>query len=108
MKGGEAKEDRESDIPAGKGNPVGLKATIRKENDVTNTLSVLNTEGDLKVAWDTDNEQQIDVARAAFESAREQGYAAYRTDGNGGSGEQIREFDPEARTIVMRPQMVGG
>lgn len=65
-------------------------------------------EGDLRVEWDPNDATQVQVAQESFDRARGRGMTAYRMQPGGGRGEQIREFDPQARAILMAPQMVGG
>ena len=75
------------------------------------TLSVLvipNEDGDLRIEWSAADEAQIQVARDAFDKGIEQGMTAYQIAPGGERGSLIREFDPEARRILLAPQMVGG
>lgn len=71
-------------------------------------LSIPNEEGDLRVEWDPNNAEQVEIARESFNRARGNNMAAYRMQPGGGRGELIREFDPDAAAILMAPQMVGG
>jgi hypothetical protein len=69
----------------------------------------LNHEGDAQVAWDTDNREEVDVARDTFNRLKKKGYLAYRADSRGRqTGTQLRDFDPEAERIVMVKPLVGG
>jgi hypothetical protein len=69
----------------------------------------LNHEGDAQVAWDTDNREEVDVARDTFNRLKKKGYLAYRADTRGRqTGSQLREFDPEAERIVLVKPLVGG
>ncbi len=65
-------------------------------------------EGDLRVEWDPNNAEQVDLAREAFNRAHQRRMTAYRLAPGGGRGEQMTEFDPAAEAILMAPQMVGG
>jgi hypothetical protein len=74
-----------------------------------NTLRILDHTGDTMVRWDPRNPVEVAVARQAFTARRAQGALAYRvTNGGRTQGEAIRDFDPEAREIVLTPQMQGG
>jgi hypothetical protein len=64
--------------------------------------------GDTKVIWDADHEEEVEAARAQFDTLTGKGYAAFRVNARGRKGEQIREFDSEAEKIILAPQMVGG
>lgn len=65
-------------------------------------------EGDVRVIWDPDRPEEVESARAQFQTLRGKGYAAYRVTATGRKGEVIREFDPDAEKIILAPAMVGG
>ena len=72
-------------------------------------LAILDKSGDVKVAWDTGNAEEVAFARRAFVEQRKKGFAAFRVSGaNWRKGEAITEFDPEAERIIMTPPIVGG
>jgi hypothetical protein len=71
-------------------------------------MSILDRTGDMKVTWDPANPAEVEMARAQFEAAKAKGYAAYTLGEGGATGEVIKKFDPSARRIILRPQMVGG
>lgn len=85
---------------------------------MTNTLEIkapehvlhyLNWEGDHQQLWNPDSEDEVDAAKGVFDSLRSKGFLGYRVDRKGKpTGEIMREFDPEAGKIVMRPPMAGG
>ena len=82
--------------------------TIEKTRKL-GTLSVLDREGDTRITWDAENEDEVNAARTMFESLKKKGFSAYSVKGKKGEkGELIREFDPELEMIIMSPQMVGG
>ena len=70
-------------------------------------MAVMDGDGDTRISWNPNNEAEVAIARAAFDTARGRGMTAYRVDGDAG-GAVIREFDPRAENIVMRPAMQGG
>ena len=72
------------------------------------TLFIMDGTGDTRITWDPTNATEVEMAREAFEKAKENRYLAYTTDRAGNKGEVIRDFDPEAGDIVMSPQLVGG
>jgi len=72
------------------------------------TLSILDHTGDTRIEWNPADETEVAIARAAFEKGKAERRLAYRVTDEGGNGEVMREFDPEARAIVMAPQTVGG
>ena len=65
-------------------------------------------EGDLKTMWDPDDEDQVDHASETFNKFRDKGMVAYRVKREGGKGEVMREFDPEAEAMIMAPRISGG
>lgn len=71
-------------------------------------LAVMDRSGDMKVEWSAGNEAEVDHARQTFDAMKKKGYAAFKTQGDGSRGEQIREFDASAESIVMAPAMQGG
>lgn len=71
-------------------------------------MSVLGHEGDTKVMWDGDNDDEVTSARRTFDELRGQGFTAYRVDDKGDTSAVITEFDPEAERIILRPAMAGG
>jgi len=72
-------------------------------------MCVLNQEGDTKIIWNRDNNDEIAAARATFDSLKTKGYAAYSVKGKDGEkGEVIHKFDPNAERLIMAPAMKGG
>lgn len=72
-------------------------------------MAVMNPRaGDLKVIWDSDNDEEVEAAREQFNSLTGKGYMAYSVTGRGRKGEQIREFDPDAEKIILAPALRGG
>jgi hypothetical protein len=71
-------------------------------------MARLDETGDTKVTWSRDNTAEIAIARAAFDSAKGQGMAAYRTRSDGSKGEVIGAFDPTAERIILAPALRGG
>lgn len=72
------------------------------------TLRVIDTTGDTKTIWDTENKAEVETAREAFNKMRAKKYIAYRVKPNGEPGSIMTEFDPNAGMVIMRPQIVGG
>lgn len=74
----------------------------------TSTMSVLGPEGDTKTIWDATNPDEVAAAKATFDTLVAKGFQAYRVDDEGDRSELIREFDPEAERMILRPAMQGG
>jgi hypothetical protein len=68
----------------------------------------MGREGDLKVVWDKANEAEVGSARSTFDELRAKGHLAYKVKRDGGKGEMIRTFDPDAEKIILAPPMAGG
>lgn len=71
-------------------------------------LSIIDQTGDTKYIWDTENQDEIDVAENMFDQLKEKRYIAYTVAANGKKGEIINRFDPELGKIIMIPPVVGG
>lgn len=81
----------------------------KKKAVVKGELAILDDTGDTKVMWSKDNDDEVDAARAQFNTLTRKGYTAYRATGKDGKkGEQIREFDPDAERIILVPPVQGG
>jgi hypothetical protein len=70
-------------------------------------LRKLDHHGDTKHEWDPAKSEEVEMARDLFTLYKSQGFVAARMD-NDSAGEIIQEFDPDAGTIIFRPQMAGG
>jgi len=74
-----------------------------------NEMRVLSREGDVKTIWNPEVPQEVEAARQQFNRLVKNGqYLAYRVGEVGSMGEQIREFDPQAGSIILAPRLVGG
>jgi hypothetical protein len=71
-------------------------------------MAVLCREGDTKILWDPEVQVEVDYARTSFEHFVSIGYAPFRMNGDGSTGERMREFDPSAVQIVFVPPLQGG
>lgn len=71
-------------------------------------MEIMDHTGDTKKTWDPTKPVEVEDARRSFEELRKKGYAAYKVNEDGTSGEQIREFDPQAGRVILRPPMAGG
>ncbi|MBA7687244.1 hypothetical protein ES703_95705 [subsurface metagenome] len=72
------------------------------------SLSILDPSvGDLRVIWDSENEDEIELAKKQFKEAKEKGFTAYRVKKSGKKGEKLEDFDPHAEKIIMVPPVEG-
>lgn len=71
-------------------------------------LSVLDPKkGDVKIVWDSDNEDEVALAEKQFKEAQKKKFTAYAVKGKGKKGEKLEEFDPDLERIIMVPPAVG-
>jgi hypothetical protein len=75
---------------------------------MTGEMSVMGREGDLKVRWNSENPTEVEAAQTQFNQLRGKGYAAFRMNKDGTTGEQIDRFDARHESIILAPQMRGG
>ena len=74
-----------------------------------NSMRVMGQKGDTKTMWDPNNPAEVEAARDQFNKlVRDKQFLAFRVTGPGEKGEQIREFDPQAGSIIIAPPMAGG
>ena len=71
-------------------------------------LSVMGREGDVKTIWNKSNTDETEHAKKTFDEMKAKGFMAYRVRGDGGKGEAMTEFDPNAEKMIMSPPMQGG
>ena len=71
-------------------------------------MRILGSEGDLKVIWDSDNEDEVEAAREQFETLTGKGYLAFRVKKDGKKGVQTKKFDPDAEKLILAPPIAGG
>jgi len=67
-------------------------------------LRVMDETGDSRYPWTAEDSA---TARELFYNLKKQGYLLYEVQGEG-KGTVIREFNPEAKTVVAVPRIVGG
>ena len=58
--------------------------------------------------WDPGNDDEVALARSAFDEATKRGYRAFRVEGKGRQGERLESFDPDAEKMLLVPQLKGG
>lgn len=69
-------------------------------------LRRMGKQGDVPTKWELNDEGSIQVARERFDDAMKNRMLAFDMDE--GEGSRIKEFDPNAREIVLIPQIAGG
>ncbi len=69
---------------------------------------VILRHGDVRISWNSRNEQEIAVARETFDKNIKEGWTAFKEKIVGGKGDKIYKFDPNAERIVLVPPISGG
>ncbi len=70
-------------------------------------LSVMGREGDTKVVWDAERDEEVKNARRTFDDLRKKGYWAYEVEKDR-KGSLITKFDPGIEEMILAPRMAGG
>lgn len=71
-------------------------------------LSIMGRSGDVKVEWNPDNPDEVEVAREVFKENIKKGFKAFHFTRRDDKGEEVKEFDPGAERILFVPPMAGG
>jgi hypothetical protein len=74
-------------------------------------LAVLNGDGDTKLTWDANNEDEVEAAEAMFDNLVAKGFQAFEVSDEkekGGKGKMVKKFNREAQRIIMSPRIGGG
>jgi hypothetical protein len=71
-------------------------------------FAVMGTSGDTKIAWDSEKQDEVAVAREAFNKLVGKGYFAFNVKGEAKQGKRITEFDPEQERLILVPPVAGG
>jgi hypothetical protein len=76
---------------------------------MTGELAVINKEGDTKTIWSSDKPDEVEVARAAFDTFKKKGYRAFSVKGKDGEQDKmVDKFDPAMERIIFIPPISGG
>jgi hypothetical protein len=68
----------------------------------------IGNEGDLKISWSKENEEEVETAKKIFDEKIKAGWSAFKDRGRGTEGEKINIFDRSAERIVLVPRIAGG
>jgi len=71
-------------------------------------MSVLGMEGDTKVIWDSESEDEVENARKTFNDLKKKGYSAFSVKKNGEKGSRLDTFDSEEEKMILTPALQGG
>lgn len=76
--------------------------------DAKHQLLILNHTGHAHHIWDPSRPAEVEAARAMFDSLRAKGYVAYTVKEDHTPGDSMREFNPQAGKVILRPGVAGG
>lgn len=65
-------------------------------------------EGDLKVIWDPEKQDEVDAAKDQFDKLIKKGYVAFRVEKDGGKGKKVTKFDEDYEMLILAPALKGG
>lgn len=71
-------------------------------------LTIMGRSGDTGECWEVGNDGSVQRVKERFELAISKGALAFEVVKEGEPAEQIKAFNPEAREIVLVPQIKGG
>ena len=71
-------------------------------------LNIMSSDGDTKVIWDKDNEDEVEAAEEQFDTLINKGFRAYKVGKKGEATKEIKKFDPKLGKIILVPIIDGG
>jgi len=71
-------------------------------------MDILDNTGHTRHIWSSENEAEVEAARALFTSLTGRGYRAFHVKKDGEEGKRMDTFDPEAEKMILVPQVGGG
>jgi len=71
-------------------------------------MNRLGPQGDTKVVWDSENKDEVALAKKQFDEAMDKDFTAYRVKKGGKNSMKMTEFDPDAEQIILVPVVEGG
>ena len=74
----------------------------------TGEIAIMGIEGDTKILWDKENDDEVGIARQTFNDLKKKGFAMFKVKKLGGQGDKITEFDSELQAIIAVPAIRGG
>lgn len=73
-----------------------------------NEMQIMDPTGHTTVKWNPNDDDDVAVAEATFNQMTAKGYSAFRVTRLGGKSERLRAFDPDAKAMILVPQLQGG
>lgn len=73
-----------------------------------NVLRILDHTGDTSIPWDPNDAEGTAQVKAEFDKLLGAGHVAFAGNADGTNMEVVREFPPQAETIIISRPLVGG
>lgn len=73
-----------------------------------NEMEILDSTGHTRTTWDSSNQDEVAMAKKTHDELKKKGYRAFRVKKDGGEGEAMSLFDPDAEKMIMVPPIQGG
>jgi len=71
-------------------------------------MSIMDKSGHKELKWNTDNLEEIAVAKDTFDNLVKRGYTGFGSKTKAEAKHTLKEFDPTMEEVVMVPRTVGG
>jgi hypothetical protein len=71
-------------------------------------LEIMGKEGDVKVEWNPDKKEEVEVAEKQFNDLTKKGFKAFRMYDGGKRGDELKKFDKWAEKILFVTLITGG
>ena len=86
------------------------ETTTATTTTATGFIQLFGHKGDVRIEWDKNDRDSVEIARAQFAGLLEKYPQAliYKATRTGAKGQRITEFDATAERIVVVPRMAGG
>lgn len=72
------------------------------------TMNIMDKTGHSTTSWDPSVSAEVAAARTTFNELTGRGYRAFKVGEEGVRGQRLEAFDPQARQMIMVPQLQGG
>lgn len=71
-------------------------------------MSIMDSSGHKQLKWNTDNQDEMTLAKETFDNLIGKGYSAFASKEKTGEKHLISEFDSTMEELIMVPRNVGG
>lgn len=72
-------------------------------------MRLMGVAGDTTLLWDPENAEETQKAKETWdEFVKGHRFGGFRIDVDAEPGEQVFEFDPKARKLIVAPPLAGG